>query len=78
MIDVSYMCASERIYVERHGSYTDSNVGVYLYNSSYLGEGGMGCVSDGPPRAFLHADNDNDVIMTMTGRLAELMVVISP
>ena len=31
-----------------------------------------------PPGAFLHTDNENDVMMTMTGKLAELMVMIAP
>ena len=30
------------------------------------------------PGAFLHANNDNDVIMTMTGKIAELMVMKAP
>ena len=31
----------------------------------------------GLPGAFLHADNDQDVIMFMQGRLAELMSLIA-
>ena len=30
------------------------------------------------PGAFLHAENDQDVIMFMRGRLAELMTIIAP
>ena len=30
------------------------------------------------PGAFLHADNEHDVVMFMKGRLAELMVMVAP
>ena len=30
------------------------------------------------PEAFLHADNEDDVVMFMRGRLTELMVMVAP
>ena len=32
---------------------------------------------ENPPGAFLHADNEDDVLMFMRGRLAELMVMVA-
>ena len=30
------------------------------------------------PGAFLHADNEDDIVMFMRGRLAELMAMVAP